>query len=263
MRVFRGVLLCCFSVVLLSTIAHALPSLEEELATLNGMRIAPKTDLNQVDRIASDLLRRYDAPEDLRKIYFTLVMIDAHSGVLRPDKLIDYIERALALPIESEKRIRLRMYLSNAIEIKNRRIGRAEFVAARKEAAKHNMIGIRESLLEQAKTAEEMTKPAAPVIVDPRRPGPDNRALGAESLRQANLKHRMGEFSDWQMHHEDQIVCLYSEFPFAKEEVRLIATEIVGDPDVVRRLVERVTQSIEERAKSECDKAVAPAGNGI
>ncbi len=59
---------------------------------------APDTDFAEVERRCNDLLKRYPAPEDQGKIYYELAQVEGQSGMQHPDKLIQYAQKALALP---------------------------------------------------------------------------------------------------------------------------------------------------------------------
>lgn len=237
---------------LFSTFSYAqrpssLTPLDQELEVLNDMRKGHETDFNAVDRMAAELLKRYDAPEDQAKIYNQLIIIDGNTGMQRPEKLFEYAQKALSLPLRTEDRQRVHMYWGNAIEIKNRGATGQELAVVRKEAVGHYMTAIKENLLAQTELSEEMKKPAEIFTPDPRNPGPNNRQLGAENLRQANLKHDLENVSLWQKHHEDQIVYLHSKFPFETAELEEMASEIIGDFEVVNRLLERVNKKIDQR----------------
>ncbi|MDH4241840.1 MAG: hypothetical protein OEW48_19950, partial [Phycisphaerae bacterium] len=111
----KTVLLSCFlSLLVLGSIGSA-NTLDEELYEVDKLRAGFDTPFDEVEKRCNELLKEYTKPEEQAKIYFELAQVDGQSGFQRPAKAIEYARKALELPQDPWKKVRLYIYWGDAI----------------------------------------------------------------------------------------------------------------------------------------------------
>lgn len=110
------------------------------------MRAGFGTPFEEVEKRCNELLKEYTEPEDHGKIYFELVQVEGQSGFQRPDKILDYIAKALECPQEPLKKVRLYIYWGDAIQTANRGVRGQQLLAPRRKAAMAYLNGLKETL---------------------------------------------------------------------------------------------------------------------
>lgn len=200
------------------------------------------------------LLEHYPEKEEKARVYFALVDMYCQTGLTDPDSAVQYAHRALALPLDPQLQIPLYHKLGDAMQVQNRGVTGAELVRARKEVAVPYLKGI--------KLALECGLPELPleVPVVPRMDaseGVDQDLLQqhqqqVEARRQAQLVNRMVQD---RAICGDQLVFLYTRRPYATDELRAMASEILGNEKTVAQLVARVEAAIRQRADEEAAQA--------
>jgi hypothetical protein len=75
---------------------------------------ARRTPFEDVERQAREILAEPLAPADQGLVYFHLAQIYAQSGMIHPERVLEYSRRALALPLEPIQRTTLAIYRGDA-----------------------------------------------------------------------------------------------------------------------------------------------------
>jgi hypothetical protein len=192
------------------------------------------------------LLADYPSPEDQGKIYYELAHIELQSGVQRPQKGLQYVKTALELPQEFESGMRLLMYKGNCIEVSHPGVRGNELMAARREAVMPYLIALKKAREHMQKLVDNPVspKPAAP---DPSGWFADNRLRNAAAVEVATYRKELASVAEFQDLFDKQTAYLYSQMPFATDEIQRLATEVIGDQATVDRLMARVRQAVKER----------------
>jgi len=227
--------------------------LEDALRQVDNLRAGFDTPFDEVEKRCDALLQTYTAPEDQARIYYELAHIEAQSGHQRPAKSLRYTLKALDLPLEREKRLRLYMCWGSAIGASHRGARGDALRAARKQAAMAYLHGLKETL----QYAEEVRKaplppPWEPKLSDQRRPL-NKRAMTARACAAGKREDLLEDLTIREVAFQRSLVFLYSRVPFATDELEKLAREVLQDePTVVRlkvRVMERVVHE-EARARS-------------
>jgi hypothetical protein len=237
------------ALLLLGSFASA-TTLDQELNQVDRLRTGFTTPFDEVERRCDDLLQRYTKPEEQAKIYFELAQVEGQSGMQRPEKLIEYVKKALELPIDPSKKLRLYIYWGDAIQVSHRGVHNEELVAARREAVMPYLHGLRETI--KYDLPEE--KPDHPHFVTITYYGPTDTDEYQELLRkrqeQTDAK-RKAVFQRQMIEHRDvitsQISLMYSRFPLATDELQKLAMGVLGDEAAANRLMSHVKGHIQKR----------------
>ncbi len=225
-------------------------TLEEELYEVDKLRAGFATPFEQVESRCAELLQRYKEPAEQAKIYFQLAQVEGQSGLQHPQRLVGYIEKALALPLEPTKRVRLYIYWGDVIQVSHRGVRGRELIAARSEAVMPYLYGMKELLKYDLPEA----KPEVPGIRVVNYDGPKDtqeyQELVREQQRQIEARDR-AVFQRGMIEYHDvltnQISLMYSRLPFATDELQELATQILEDKVAVDRLMSHVRQRVQKR----------------
>lgn len=246
----RVVLLSSVIALACVCVAAGASTLEEELGAVDQLRAGRATPFEEVERRCSELLQRYTSPEEQALIYFQLAQVEGQSGVQSPEKLVTYVKKALQLPLDPVKQLRLYIYWGDAIQIAHSGVSGGELAAARREAVMPYLQGLKQALMYDLPDE----RPRLPSVPMATYAGPTDtegyegirrwRQEQAEARRKAVVQWRMTGLRDILMR---QISFMYSRFPFATDELRALATEVVGDEAAVERLVSQVEAEVQKR----------------
>ncbi|MFC1780794.1 hypothetical protein ACFLZ8_00840 [Planctomycetota bacterium] len=244
------VLLCAVISLLLFGFLAGAKTLDEELYEVDQLRAGRDTPFDEVDRRCNELLQEYTEPNDQGKIYFIRVQVEGQSGFRRPEKILEFIEKALELPQEPLKKVRLYIYRGDAIQTDNRGVHNQELIVARREAAMPYLYGLKEML--QYDLPEE--KPELPIVNRVRYAGPPDTEEYLEIKRRNEEQMaawRLAKFQRDMISYRDvlnsQISGMYSRFPWASDEIRELATKILEDKTSVERLMSAVDEAVNKR----------------
>jgi len=237
------------ALLLLGSFASA-TTLDQELYEVDQLRAGFATPFDEVERRCNDLLQRYTKPKDQAKIYFELAQVEGQSGMQRPEKLIEYVKKALELPIDPSKKVRLYSYWGDAIQTSHRGVHNEELVAARREAVMPYLRGLRETI--KYDLPEEV--PDLPEFRTVTYDGPTDTDEYQELLRKRQEQIEATEKAVLQrqmIQHRDvitsQISLMYSRLPLATDELRKLAMEVLGDEAAVNQLMSHVKEQIQKR----------------
>jgi hypothetical protein len=228
-------------------------TLEEELYEVDKLRAGFDTPFEEVEKRCAALLERYKSPEEHAKIYFQLAQVEGQSGLQHPKRLINYIEKALALPLEPAKRVRLYIYWGDVLQVAHRGVRGAELAAARREAVMPYLHGLKELVQYDLPEA----KPELPGIMVRNYDGPQDTQEYQELLeaqrRQVEARDK-AVFQRRMIDHRgvltSQIASMYSRLPFATDELQSLAEEVLQDPSEVDRLMTKVRARVRKRVEA-------------
>jgi hypothetical protein len=253
--------ICCFGIFCSIGIAK---TLEEELYEVDQLRAGFDTPFDEVEKRCDELFKKYTEPEEQAKIYFELAQVEGQSGFQRPEKGIEYVKKALELPIDPLKKVRLYIYWGDAIQTANRGVNNQELVVARRKAALPYLDGLKETL--QYNLPEKM--PDLPRINAVRYIGPPDTEEcyeikrkndeQVEAKEKAKFQRKMIQYRDVLV---SQISSMYSRFPWASDEIRELATKILGDEVAVNRLMSAVDEAVQKRSEELEWAPMAPDNN--
>jgi hypothetical protein len=219
--------LCC------ATCIHA-QDLAAGLRKMNSLRKGSKTPFDQLETLAQDLLKKYSYPEEKGRIYYQLAHVYGQSGLIKPEKVVFYAQKAREYPLEQWDKATLFVYEGDALSIGNRN---QSFADRRRSAARVYFEGLR--FIEGLDLAGK----------------PDE-------TRQKMFKHR-----DVMV---NQIISLYGRKPYDDKELENAANEFLKDSDHVRRVISKaaVVVTKNEARYAEATKKLpgfspAPTGIGV
>jgi hypothetical protein len=198
------------------------------LALLDGLRKGTKTDFDNVDEVGRTLLKKYPGPKERGQIYYWLAHVHGQSGMIHPERVMEYARKALEQPLEPLQVPRLYVYWGDAIQVK---VSRAKVPPAerRKWSAVIYLAGLRE-VLEYSLPAKAPELPAITrgLLRDPR------GGLNEESRRRHAEQwaaRRRAEFIRDMVQHRNilvgQLAGLYQQGNVAPDELRQLAAGVL------------------------------------
>jgi hypothetical protein len=235
-------------------------TLNELLYAIDQMRDFKNTPFAQVEAQAQTLLAAYPDPADRASIYYTVASVYAQSGQVHPAKTAAYAEKAMALPLDDVRKLQLAIYWGDAIQVRHRGVRGDELAQARRRAVEPYLDGLK--LAVDQDLPDEA--PDLPMIERFEYTGPRNDPVYQQMLqkRQAQIQARqMAQFQRQMIQHrevlKDQIVYLYTRFPFQTEELRQLLQDRLQDhPQVIADMVSRVERITAERMAKRVDPQI-------
>ena len=226
-------------------------SLKDDLRWIDKLRNGRRTPLDEVDRRGEELLNKYSAPNEQGRIYYQLAHMHAQSGVLRPEQVIAYATKALQCPLELSQRMRLHTYWGDALLIPKEK---KPFATKRREAAPVYLKGLRNlialKLPEKPPETELMGFFNGPNAEENRRKGEEQSARRQQiDFQREMINHRQVL--------QGQIVSLYGRRPVATEELKDMATNILGEGKDLDRLMTAVNDKV-AKLPPEANNSVPP-----
>jgi hypothetical protein len=200
--------------------------LRAELSRLDAMRRGTGTDFAKVDEIGRTLLQKYAGPKERGQIYYWLAHLHAQSGLVHPERVMEYARNALEQPLEALQVPRLYVYWGDAIQVSRAKDPPAE---RRKWSAVIYLAGLRE-VLEYSLPARAPELPAIKrVLVRNGRGGIDEEARRRQAEQVA--ARRKAEFQRDMVQHRDilvgQLAGLYQQGFVAPDELRQLAAGVL------------------------------------
>ena len=114
---------------------------EKKLYRLCDLRKARETPFDDVERLAREILSEPRTDKDQALVYFHLAELYAQSGMVHPERVLEYSRRALALPVDPIQRTILYIYRGDASLARR---GEATFYERRRAAAVEYLQGLAE-----------------------------------------------------------------------------------------------------------------------
>lgn len=254
-------LLGCVLVILLlgRGPAAAQTPFSAELHGLMKLHNGSKTDLEAVERVGADMLKRYEEPQYQAQIYYTLAHIHAQAAMREPAQIEKYGQLALdSRLITPGQRATIYSYLCSAIEKQQDKI--KEFPERRKAAVEVLMKGLGElAALKIPEKEPALPRPPPSLEIGGDVPGevPRPRAA-AEAYQRARDEHeRIRDLIFRRKVLSDQVRYLYVRPPENLDELRELATKAVGKEEA-EKLAAAVTAErdrIEKARKEAIEKA--------
>jgi hypothetical protein len=250
--------------------AAAQSNIDAELRALYKLHNGAKSDLDAVERLGADLLKRYEAPQDQAQIHYMLTHVHAQAAMRRPDLIEKYGQLALdSKLITPGQRATVYSYLCSAIEKQQDKI--KEFPERRKAAVEVLLKGLGElALLKIPEKEPEVPRPPPLLALgggDVPDEAPRPRAA-AEAYQRARDEHeRIRDLIFRRKVLSDQVRYLYVRPPENLDELRELATKAVGKDEAEklaaavtaeRDRIERARQEAIEKAKRAAENKDAP-----
>ena len=272
----------CFGLLLLGRVAWA-ETLDEQLKAVvarvyvDGLpEGVVHQRLDELERTCMALLERHKTHEEEARIYTALAYTYAQSGLLHPQKAARYAEKALGRVVDSKTRAQLFVYWGGAIQVAHAGVRGPDLAAARRKAVIPYLTGLAEVLQHDLPEKKPVLPRLDPGVLETYRRAPHD----SEAFREARRKYKAWEkqaqgkrLTLWQ---EDmmllrdtqarQIMNLYTRFPFATDELELLATQTLGNSPMVGKLISQVEAKIRKRvaesygADRELDKTISDLG---
>ncbi|HID21314.1 MAG TPA: hypothetical protein EYP14_02810 [Planctomycetaceae bacterium] len=219
-------------------------TLRADLENMDRLRDGLATPFDEIERRSQRLLEKHSSPEDHGRIYYQLAQSYAQGGIFveeRAERVIMYAKKALAFPLDPVSRLRLYNYWGDALRMVDRT---QPFPRRRKAAAAVYLTGLKESQKYEI-PSHPPKSPAWDMGASLARGGPtpqdferrrqDMRAAREKWLRDSELYLRRKVLVD-------QLIDIYRRKPYAASELGSLATSIVGDPDLVDELMDRLAE---------------------
>jgi|GEM_PF-3581883 hypothetical protein len=210
------------------------------LSDLRRMMNGHETNLPAVEQQARELLDGHFVPANRALVQFELATIHAQSGLQQPGRVIDLAQKALGLPLDRSRRLRLQAYWGDALRVLT---GNHSFPQRRKAAATVYLQGLKETVrYELPDKPPEL--PAASFAF--------GAAEGFDDAKYQRQRQREVHHREWirvrhireMVNHREvlkrQIVSVYRRKPFDLRELKLLANEILQDKAETRRLADSV-----------------------
>jgi hypothetical protein len=222
--------------------APAIPdALRKELHRMDSMRKGRETPFADVEALGRELLKKYTMPAERGQIYYQLVHVHAQSGLVHPERVIEYARKALEQPLEPLQAPRLYVYWGDAEQI-----ARAKSKEPREARRKWATVIYLEGLLEVLQYRLPDKAPPLPAVS--KRGDALLLAIRVQELKGGGKimitddmpARRRAEFQRAMIQHRDvlvgQILGLYGRGP-AEPELRALAEGVLRDPMAVERLL--------------------------
>lgn len=257
-------------------------TLEAELRAIDSLRRGLNTPLDEVHSRGKMLLQKYDRPEDQALIFCQLAHTYAQSGMTRPDRVLEFCEEALKLPLPPAKKLLLFIYGGDACQAINRVLKDSEkqdFPETRRNATKWYVDGLLDSQkysLPEVKPSDATRGNLEMVIGDADDPE-FQRRVKEYNQENADFEERRKKAQQDQQAWEyrrvlyDQIVYLYLRQPTDDAEFHELATRL-PDPMsevLLKRFSEKSpmrqsppARSVSPESKSKGDDKTAPGFHG-
>jgi len=255
LQIRKTILLSGFVVLLIISHEISAKTLVQELNEVDKLRAGFNTPFDEVEKRCNELLERYTKPEEQAKIYYQLAVVYSQSGQIMPNKTIEFSKKALELPLGPIEQLQLYVWWGDAIQVAHRGVRNQELVVARRKAVIPYLNGLKESLHLQypRDTQPEHPPEEQNVIADSRDPfGPARQRIRAERKKALDDWKQARFERDLNQHRKaltGQISYMYSSFPWASDEIRELATKILGDQAAVERLMSHVDEAVQKRVK--------------
>ncbi len=255
-------------------LAHGQDSLEAQLGQLDEMRAGPQTPFEEVEQRSQELLQEYEAEEEQGLIYAHMYAQSGMSDEGRAEEARRYAAKALEYPLIAEKRLRMYIYLGDGLQSTDRT---EPFPVRRKRAAEAYLKGLKEALLCGAPLERpEYVLPPMPSgeggmgTFGEGLPGPTvpggmvsfeegkrlSELVGDQAAKSAEVR-RLQELHLCRWALFTQLIDMYGRRePHGASELRQMATEIVGDQEVIASLMKQ----LEERGALKDDLVERPSG---
>ena len=251
-QIRRTILLSGLIVFLVACHVASAKSLDEELYEVDKLRAGFNTPFDEVEERCNELLQKYTKPEEQGKIYYELTKVEGQSGFQRPAKAIDYVKKALELPQDPWKKVRLYIYWGDTIQVAHRGVHNQELVAARRKAVVPYLYGLKETLKYDLPELKPELPTYGAIVYEGDKDDPEYQRILKEKKEKIKAREK-AKFQRTMIQHRDvltsQTSTMYSRFPFASNEIKELATLVLEDETAVERLMSAVNAAVQQRIK--------------
>jgi hypothetical protein len=254
--------LCLVACPVVVQSATAQSAIDAELRALYKLHNGAKSDLDAVERLGADLLKRYEEPQDQAQIYYMLTHVHAQAAMREPKLIVKYGQAALdSKLITPGQRATIYSYWGSAIEVQRDAI--KEFPERRKAAAEVLLKGLGELAplkIPEKEPPRPLPPPGLEIGGDVPGEAPRPRAA-AEAFQRARDEHeRIRDLIFRRKVLTDQVRYLYVRPPENLDELRDMATQAIGK-DEAEKLAAAVTAE-RDRIEKARQEAIEKAKQG-
>lgn len=251
-QIRRTILLSGCMVVLFACHVASAKTLDEELYEVDKLRAGFNTPFDEVEIRCNELLQEYTKPEEQGKIYYELTKVEGQSGFQRPVKAIEYARKALEVPQDPWKKVRLYIYWGDTIQVANRGVHNQELVTARRKAVMPYLLGLKEMLKYDLPEFKPELPTYGAMVFEGDKDDPEYQRILKEKKEKIKAREK-AKFQRAMIQHRDvltsQVSTMYSRFPFATNEIKELATQVLEDEKAVERLMSAVDAAVQQRIK--------------
>jgi hypothetical protein len=216
--------------------------LRAELLKLDGLRKGPKTPFAELDERGKTLLEKYPGANERGQIYYMLAHVHAQSGMVHPERIVEYSKKALDGPLEALQVPRMYVYWGDAVRISKAREAKGPPAERRKWSAVIYLAGLREVLRYKLPAKVVQPPPLDRGLV--RNPPPGKEEEARQLLAKHVAAQNLAYFQDAMKFHRDvltrQLASLYYRPVRDAEELEAIAAGVLRDPGLQGRFMRAV-----------------------
>jgi hypothetical protein len=229
-------------------LAWADQPLLNDLQKLDQMRKGKNTPFDEVERQGKKLLAEHTSPEEQGHIFYHLAELHGQSGMVHPELVVEYAQRALQFPLEPKQRLRLYTYWGDALMIGNLHAANQDkkpFPEIRKLAAVPYLEGLKDA--QKYRIPDQRPTMPLGLLYDMPESDSHYQQVKKEAEERAAAQQRTRIEQDlWDGRRilTGQIVGIYSRKPFATEELRELTIKTTGNSELASRLVAMVDRKI-------------------
>lgn len=256
-----------FSLCVLCNSAFA-DKLDNEFIRLHAQVNGFKTETKKIEAQYLSLLSQYKDAKNIGRIYYHLTDMYVQSGMTDPESAIKYAKKTMEYPIASFERIRIGHIVAGALIRQNAGQKGENLAGARRQIVLPLLEAIKYSL--EIKLPDQKPQPTNKIqtfhnmtYIENPDESPEVKKAREEQIKkidddmkkQVDENAKNAEIKACLRNRkicEDTVVSIYSKEPYATEELRRIASEVLGDKDTVNKLVARVDANI----KGKLDKKI-------
>lgn len=203
------------------------------------------TPFEEAEKRCKGLLAKYTSPDDQGRIYYQLASIYTQSGMVKPEKAIEWCKKALEYPLDPLKQVGLYIWWCAAIEVVHAGARGDPLVAARREVARLCLMGLRVCLDHNVRGAAPEFPPLPDLSAVPgdHKYDEERKRMADERnrlVRERLLHRRMVPFRDILVR---RLASFYSQLPLPSDELRQMAGEVLADKQAVDDLMKEVVQA--------------------
>ncbi len=258
----RTILIVAANVVLLLTPAGGVLTaggneLGPRLREIDSQRRFGRTpeQMEKMETQYLELLQEYDSPEDKGRIYAAIANSYINSGIqtpgglpVFPEKVAEYCEKALQYPQEVPDSCRFYSFWGAALQAQCYKSGEEDFSVARREIVIPYLKTLK-FVFDNLTSRESQNLPSV-VAYDVPPSDPHYGEIVRKHNRQMN-KWKEVKLNNKLLRYKDvlvpKVVSLYSQKPYATDELRELAGEILKKEDTVKELISLVTNKIKDK----------------
>lgn len=230
--------------------------LDSLLAQIDGCLIGEEIDTGKLISECLNLLKRYRSSDSKGKIFAKIAFIYAQSGMKQPKKTIHYCREALKYPLQVDTACQMYIFWADALQVQYQDFQEQDFPSLRKKITRLCLSGLK-LILDNLTTTEIQT---VPFLSKFDYSGTTDNPAYQEILQQHNDEaesRKRAIFQNKLIEHHNVLmakcVALYSQQPYAIDELRRLVSEIFKDDDDIKKFVAEIEARINQRSSQSMD----------